>query len=150
MINIKSKPQERYLSTSWPLYTSGNIIKSFLSAQGITIKGRVKVATIKKNKKFIFTHKSEPLGNLVKYINIYSNNFMTHVLTCQLGVELLDQTRESKQNPCSLGVSAINRFIRKDLGIKTKYSLFSPSGLSKKPYKLTASNSSIGTHGSEL
>ena len=98
-ININSKPQERYLSASWPLYTSGNIFKSFLSAQGVNIKGRVKIATVVKNKKFIFSHKSEPLGSLVKYINVYSNNFMTHVLTCQLGVELLDQEKESKQNP---------------------------------------------------
>jgi serine-type D-Ala-D-Ala carboxypeptidase/endopeptidase (penicillin-binding protein 4) len=131
-INIKSKPQERYLSAAWPLYTSGSIIKSFLSAQGVNINGRVKIATVGKNKKFIFSHDSEPLQDLVKYINVYSNNFMTHVLTCQLGVELLDQAKESKQNPCSIGMSAINGFIRKDLGIKTKYSLFSPSGLSKK------------------
>ena len=128
-IHVNSRLRKFYRSSYDPIKFSGETLRSFLKAQNIIVKGKVrtgKLANYKKAKK-ILSYRSETMANLTKDFLLYSNNYMTDMLVSTLGAH--SQKKSQEKNFYEAGLRVIRNILPKNLYNKKSFTLTSGSGL---------------------
>lgn len=106
--------------TAW----SGNNLIQFLKQRGITVKGQVKSGTAPKDATILAKADSKPLGEMVKDMMKFSNNFVAEMLVKNVAAE-----KKGMGASLAQGVDVIKQcFLRWDMPKSCVY--LNPSGLS--------------------
>jgi D-alanyl-D-alanine carboxypeptidase/D-alanyl-D-alanine-endopeptidase (penicillin-binding protein 4) len=66
----------------------GEMIRHFWTEMGGTWKGRIRDGAVSPDARLVYSHESEPLGEIVRDINKFSNNVMARQLYLTLAAEL--------------------------------------------------------------
>ncbi|MDB2447173.1 D-alanyl-D-alanine carboxypeptidase/D-alanyl-D-alanine-endopeptidase [bacterium] len=133
-ISASAKAFKVYRSVNDPGLSSGEIIRSFLQKEGIKVEGRVREGNLPKTSTYLYSIDSYPMGKIVKGLNNFSNNFIADVLVKRMGAAFHNRTRPDLPGSGSYenGVEVLTRFLKEDIGVKTKFVLENGSGLSIK------------------
>ena len=127
----KDSPLRKFYRSSYdPVRFSGETIRSFLKAQNIIVKGKVKEGNLSsyKSSTKILSYKSKPIGELTKDFLLYSNNYMTDMLVSTLGAH--HKNKETKENLYNNGLNIIKNILpNKALTKKSSFIFTSGSGL---------------------
>lgn len=108
------------------LFTFG-VFKSLWESMGGSISGEVKHGIVNQNSKPIHTHHSQPLSDIIQYINKFSNNVMARQLMLTIGKEMYGEPGSK-----ATGSRAIHDWLRKK-GIEEKnFIIENGAGLSRK------------------
>ncbi len=116
----------RYANVSSPDLYTGYVFKEFLLREGIKVAGKVKRGRAPSSATSYLKFRSLPLGNIVYWLNKFSNNFMAEQICMELGAAVhgVPGTREK-------GLSVIRQRLR-TLGLdEGTYVLREASGLSR-------------------
>lgn len=111
---------------------SGMLLKSFLEAAGIKVKGGTSEGPVPAAATEIFALESYDMRKIVAGLNTFSNNFIADVLMKRLGAAFPKKGTAdgAGQGSYDNGIEVIRRFLRDDVGIKTDFALNDGSGLS--------------------
>jgi D-alanyl-D-alanine carboxypeptidase/D-alanyl-D-alanine-endopeptidase (penicillin-binding protein 4) len=112
---------------------SGILLKSFLNAAGVAVRGNVSEGRVPNSAKEVIVLNSYEMRKIVSGLNTFSNNFIADVLIKRLGAAF-PRTGEADapgQGTYENGVEVIKKFLREDVGIKTPFTLNDGSGLSE-------------------
>ena len=122
--------QKIYRSVNDPVFTSGEILRSFMGEQGILIKGSV-ATTTKQAENILLQVPSKPIESIIRDLNIHSNNYIADVMVKRLGAQDLSKNYSAINGTGSYenGMKAITRFLSKDVGIESPFVLQNGSGL---------------------
>jgi D-alanyl-D-alanine carboxypeptidase/D-alanyl-D-alanine-endopeptidase (penicillin-binding protein 4) len=130
-IGIQAPMVKIYRSMGDAAQEGGEQLRSFLSSAGVEIQGKVKEGSTPVAAKLLYTLESYDLGFIVRGLNHYSNNYIADMLVKRLGAAFPERGIADSQGSGTLknGVSAIERFLRDDVGIKDKFEIINGSGL---------------------
>jgi D-alanyl-D-alanine carboxypeptidase/D-alanyl-D-alanine-endopeptidase (penicillin-binding protein 4) len=120
-----------YRSMGDAVTEGGEQLRAFLEASGILIHGKVKEGSTPVSAKLLYTLESYDLGFIVRGLNHYSNNYIADMLVKRLGAAFPERGEADSAGSGTLknGVSAIERFLREEVGIKDKFEIINGSGL---------------------
>ncbi|MDQ3230249.1 MAG: D-alanyl-D-alanine carboxypeptidase/D-alanyl-D-alanine-endopeptidase [Pseudobdellovibrionaceae bacterium] len=120
-----------YRSMGDAVEEGGEQLRSFLTASGIMIHGKVKEGSTPVSARLLYTLESYDLGFIVRGLNHYSNNFIADMLVKRLGAAFPERGAPNSDGSGTLrnGVQAIERFLRDEVGIKDKFEIINGSGL---------------------
>jgi D-alanyl-D-alanine carboxypeptidase/D-alanyl-D-alanine-endopeptidase (penicillin-binding protein 4) len=122
----KNKEVVVYKNITQPDLWSGYNLKAFLAQRGVAVKGIIKNGIAPDSAQVLAESESKPIEQVVADMNKFSNNYVSEMLTKNLGIQ-------SKTKAVSLadGVLVINKHLQ-GLGIpKEQYVIESPSGLTR-------------------
>lgn len=120
------KPKLRYIAVSNPPLFAGVIIKKNLEQNGVVVEGSVRVGKTPTNAKLLFTHESEPLADILRQLNRYSNNFISEQIAKTVAAEA-----SSEAGTHALYFDLVLKFLKKE-GVNIDGAHFADaSGLSR-------------------
>lgn len=114
--------QKFYRAVNDPIQVSGGYVRSFLNTVGISVRGTVKEGRLPRTAHHFYTHKSKPLSDLVKSLNLYSSNYMADVLLKRLAVHCCGQ------GSFAAGAKFLEGYLR-GKGVEGDFTLTNGSGL---------------------
>ncbi len=79
------KSRTYWRSVVYPEEYAGQLLRSQLQAQGITVRGGIQVGTVPSGARELLRFRGETLGRIVWKLNKFSNNFIAEHLTKTLG-----------------------------------------------------------------
>ncbi|WP_139488634.1 D-alanyl-D-alanine carboxypeptidase/D-alanyl-D-alanine endopeptidase [Brevibacillus dissolubilis] len=109
-----------------PAYYTGTVLKEKMQAAGIQVspKSTVKLGTAKANAIKLTTLESEPLSDIVTYLNKKSDNFYAEMLLKKLGAA------PGKPGSADAGAAAVQTWLQ-SLGVSTSFDMIDGSGLTR-------------------
>lgn len=111
-----------YRSSAYPVLRSGELLVALFSLLGIKIEGEVIEGPLdEKRSKLIYTHKSKPLSEIVKSLNIYSNNYIADTLMKHIAAN------KGKRGSLDSGVELLSSYLE-SLLVKSEFTLKNGSG----------------------
>lgn len=129
-IPVDGKLKKIYRSVNDPVWASGEILRSFLSKEGITIKGIVRSGMRPNKAQFLHSIASYDVGYIVRGLNQFSNNYIADVMVKRLGYAYVNDTNNTQTaGTLRNGVTALTNFLKKDVKIQTPFTLKNGSGL---------------------
>ncbi len=121
-----------YLNVTDPQWYTLNVFKDFLKRAGVEIKGKIKRGSLPKLHKLLLEHESQPLAEILRGLNKFSNNFMAEQILRVLAAEYFGPPGTTKN-----GVRFLHEYLQ-SLGISSdQFEIVGGSGLSRKN-RLTA------------
>lgn len=84
---VDREPRTYWRSVSLPEHYAGAVLRAQLEAQGIRVRGPVRIGTVPADAEELLRFRGERLDTLVHRLNKYSNNFIAEQLTRLLGAE---------------------------------------------------------------
>ena len=124
LVSIDGPLRKVYRSTSDPVWSSGEQLKSFLKREGIDVQGKIiQSSRPLKDAKLLYTLEGNDLAYIVKGLNHYSNNFIADMLVKSLGAYF------GKDGSITEGIEVIQKFLKDDVGISPSPILKNGSGL---------------------
>jgi len=132
-IGLNETMAKVYRSVGDNTAASGELLKSFLNAAGVSVKGSVTEGPIPASAKEIIVLNSYEMRKIVSGLNTFSNNFIADVLIKRLGAAFPRSgvPDVAGQGTYENGIDVIRKFLREDVGIKTPFVLNDGSGLSE-------------------
>lgn len=130
-IGIDESTAKVYRSVGDNTAASGTLLKSFLEAAGIKVKGGLSEGSVPSSAREIIALSSYDMRKIVSGLNTFSNNFIADVLIKRMGAAFPKKgTADGPgQGSYDNGIEVIRRFLREDVGIKTEFVLNDGSGL---------------------
>lgn len=122
-ISVADPLRTVYRSTNAPIIHSGETLQAIFASLGLKVHGRIKVGNLPKDAHLIYSHPSRPLSELIKGLNLYSNNYVADTL-----LKLADATVAGHGSYAG-GVKRLRAYLQ-DLVGGSKFKLFDGSGLS--------------------
>jgi len=114
---------KKYFSAAVPAEHFGKTLVSMLENRGVSVEGEVMSGVLPPSAKLVYEGLSEPLSDVIKNMNKFSNNFMAEQLTKSIGAVTAGEPGSTEK-----GVEAIAKYLNK-LGVKNFY-IENGSGLS--------------------
>ena len=129
-IATKSKPKAYFIVLDNPHIYAAQVLKNLLKKEGIAVRGSILMGTTPQNVHVLVRHHSEPLSQLVRYMNKSSDNLYADALFKKMG----EVTFEAPGS-WARGKKAVEAFLSDEVGISTvsesgKLEIFDGSGLS--------------------
>lgn len=122
----KNKEIVVYKNITQPDLWSGYNLKSFLAQRGVSVKGGIKNGITPESAQVLAESESKPIEQVVADMNKFSNNYVSEMLTKNLGA-----LKKARAANLADGVMVINDHLQ-TLGIpKEQYVIESPSGLTR-------------------
>lgn len=122
-IALGSPIKKFYRSASNPVQASGEMLRSFLLAFGITVNGSVVEGKVPPKAQLALSKESKDLFSIVRDLNLYSNNYIADVLLKRLGAEF------KGDGSLVSGIQVIEDFLKKEVAIPGELRLVNASGL---------------------
>ena len=123
--------QKIYRSVGDYAHVSGEYVKAFLKQEGVIVRGVVKEGRRPANATLLYEIESYDLRKIVAGLMNFSNNYVADTLVKRLGAAY--PKKGAPESPGSgtfaNGMAAITDFLRKDVGIKSDFTLNNGSGL---------------------
>lgn len=126
-IGVSSEEVVKYSSITQPDLWSGYQLKSFLQQRGIRVTGNVMRGKAPVSTVILAEYEGKSVGDSVKDMLKFSNNFVAEMLTKNIGAQL-NGSPGTMQN----GLKVINSRLEKYGFKKDEFHISSPSGLSRK------------------
>jgi D-alanyl-D-alanine carboxypeptidase/D-alanyl-D-alanine-endopeptidase (penicillin-binding protein 4) len=130
-IGDHSSLQKVYRSVSQHIKSSGEIVKAFLGQEGIVVRGAPKSGVLPAKATLLYELESLPMSQIVRGLNVFSNNYIADVLVKRLGAAFppSGQANGRHQGTYENGIRAVSRFLTNDVGIASDFILEDGSGL---------------------
>ncbi len=124
-IPARAEPQFFYRVVSDPALFAGSVLKDMLAANGLPVTGRVRKGLLPAGTTEIARFQSKTLGEIVRDMNKFSNNFIAEQLTKFMGA-----VKKGRPGSTAKGIEVIEDYLA-SLGIpRGTYTLENGSGLS--------------------
>lgn len=114
-----------YKSVTSPELWAGYNLREFLKQRGISVAGEIKIGKAPAGAKVLAKAKSKSVGDQVRDMMKFSNNYVAEILTKSLAAQVT-----GNQGTMDKGVSILKDYVR-SVGIND-FELTSPSGLSRR------------------
>lgn len=111
-----------YRGVNDPVKIAGDYVRSFLKALEIEIHGTVREGRLDDKAQLLYVHKSRPIAELVKSLNLFSSNYMADVMLKRLAVHCCGQ------GSFSAGARFLEQYLRRK-GVEGPFTLTNGSGL---------------------
>ena len=123
--------QKIYRSVGDYVKVNGEYIKTFLKQEGVIVKGNVKEGRTPDSAAALYEIESFELRRIVGGLNTFSNNYVADTLVKRLGAAFPRSGAPDAPGSGTYanGIAAISDFLRKDVGIKSEFTLNNGSGL---------------------
>lgn len=121
-----AKEKVVYKNISQPALWSGKQLVAFLKQRGVKVEGGVQTGRAPASATTLAFEKSKPVGDVVKDMMKFSNNYVAEMLTKQLSVQAGDSVGNM-----SGGIRELQKFIVETGVPSGEFSFKSPSGLTK-------------------
>ncbi len=123
--------QKIYRSVGDYAHVSGEYIKAFLKQEGVVVRGAVKEGHKPADATLLYEIESYDLRKIVAGLMNFSNNYVADTLVKRLGAAYPRKGSPDAPGAGTFdnGMAAITDFLRKDVGIKTPFTLNNGSGL---------------------
>jgi D-alanyl-D-alanine carboxypeptidase/D-alanyl-D-alanine-endopeptidase (penicillin-binding protein 4) len=119
-----SRPQAIWRRIDEPALYLGHTLAALLELRGVQVTGKVRVGSVPAGARLVHVAESEPLAEIVRYLNKGSNNFVAEQLLRTLGAEL-----RGSPGTWGKGVAAVEDFLA-EVGIpRGAYVMRNGSGL---------------------
>ena len=128
-IHKNSRLRKFYRAAYDPTKFTGETIRSFLKAQNIKVRGKVKEGKLSdyKNTRKILNYKSQSIAKLTKDFLLYSSNYMTDMLVSTLGAHT--KSKNLPENRYQAGLKSVQDLLPKKIFSKSPFVFVSGSGL---------------------
>lgn len=115
-----------YLNVTDPQMYTASAFNRFLYQAGVRVKGKVKPGVVPRSAKMLVDHESPPLGQILRGLNKFSNNFIAEQILKTLGAQFFGEPGTTEN-----GVLLIQDYMQ-ELGFSPdQYRIVDGSGLSK-------------------
>lgn len=115
-----------YVNITDPTSYTATVFKDYLIRNGIEVTGDIRTAPVPPDAKALLTHESEPLSEILRGLNKYSNNFVAEQILKTMAAERFG-TPGTTEN----GLKVMDEFM-KSLGYApNQYEIWDGSGLSR-------------------
>lgn len=125
-IGVDASAWRRYVNVAVPSVYFGEVFKEFLLREGIRVNGKVVRGKVSSSAVSYYEFNSHPLGEIVYWLNKFSNNFMAEQIGMAMGAKVhgAPGTREK-------GLSVIRKYLLSCGVSEESFSLSEASGLSR-------------------
>ena len=115
-----------YLNVTDPQMYTASAFKRFLSQAGVRVEGKVKRGLVPTGARLLVDHESPPLGQILRGLNKFSNNFIAEQILKTLGAQFIGEPGTTEN-----GVLLLQDYMQ-ELGFSPdQYTMVDGSGLSK-------------------
>jgi D-alanyl-D-alanine carboxypeptidase/D-alanyl-D-alanine-endopeptidase (penicillin-binding protein 4) len=123
--------QKIYRSIGDHVRASGEYVKAFLKNEGVVVTGNVREGSKPADATPLLEVDGYEMRRIVQGLNTFSNNYIADVLVKRLGASFPRRGKPNEPGSGSYenGIAVIEEFLRKDVGIKTDFTLLNGSGL---------------------
>lgn len=123
--------QKIYRSVGDFAKVSGEYFKAFLKQEGIVVRGGVREGRKPDDATLLYEIEGYDLRKIVGGLMSFSNNYVADTLVKRLGAAFPKKGVPDATGSGTFdnGMAAINDFLRKDVGIKSEFTLYNGSGL---------------------
>ncbi len=85
---LGGKPKTFWRAVSMPERYAASLLRTQLETQGVRVNGPIRIGRVPESARELLRFEGEPLGQIVRKLNKFSNNFIAAQLTKALGAEL--------------------------------------------------------------
>jgi len=115
-----------YLNVTDPQRYTASVFKRFLNQAGVRVTGKVKQGRVPEGATLVLDHESPPLGQILRGLNKFSNNFVAEQILKTLGAQFMGEPGTTEN-----GVLLLQDYMQ-ELGFTPdQYRMVDGSGLSK-------------------
>lgn len=115
-----------FLNISDPTLYTAKVFKEIMTRDGVEVTGEVRKGFAPKDANLLLTHESEPLSEILRGLNKYSNNFIAEQIIKTLGAERFDPPGTTES-----GLKVMSEFMQSFGYSPDQYQIFDGSGLSR-------------------
>ena len=115
-----------YLNVTDPQRYTASVFKRFLSQAGVRVTGKVKTGLVPRGAALVLDHESPPLGQILRGLNKFSNNFVAEQILKTLGAQFISEPGTTEN-----GVLLLQDYMQELGYTPDQYRMVDGSGLSK-------------------
>ena len=115
-----------YLNVTDPQRYTASVFKRFLSQAGVRVTGKVKIGLVPQGAALVLDHESRPLGQILRGLNKFSNNFVAEQILKTLGAQFIGEPGTTEN-----GVLLLQEYMQELGYTPDQYRMVDGSGLSK-------------------
>ncbi|MDC0358651.1 D-alanyl-D-alanine carboxypeptidase/D-alanyl-D-alanine-endopeptidase [Oligoflexia bacterium] len=118
-----------YRTVDEPVYYFGVVLRKFLKLLGVWVDDDIRRGAVSARAKLLFSSHSKPLGQIVRDLNIYSNNFIAEQLLTVLGCSVASKKYDKKRCDKQRGIRKAEEYLRRLGYAKPEFEVVDGSGL---------------------
>lgn len=115
-----------FMNITDPTSYAVKVFKEYLARNGITVTGDVRTGVAPSNATLLLTHESEPLSEILRGLNKYSNNFVAEQILKTMAAE-----RFGAPGTTANGLRVMDEFMKSMSYAPGQYEIWDGSGLSR-------------------
>ncbi len=88
VVPLAGKPKTYWRAVTMPELYAASLLRTQLETQGVRVRGPIRIGRLPESARELLRFKGEPVGQIIRKLNKFSNNFIAAQLTKALGAEV--------------------------------------------------------------